>query len=42
MLLSPSLWAQATTYVVKKGDNLGKIALRLNTSTSELKTPQTI
>jgi LysM repeat protein len=37
MLISPPLWAQATTHVVKKGDNLGKIALRLNTSTSELK-----
>lgn len=37
MLLPPSLWAQAATYVVKKGDNLGKIALRLNTSISELK-----
>ena len=37
MLLPPSLWAQAITYKVKKGDTLGKIALRLNTSTSELK-----
>ena len=37
MLLLPSLWAQAITYKVKKGDTLGKIALRLNTSTSELK-----
>ena len=37
ILLPPSLWAQATTYKVKKGDTLGKIALRLNTSTSELK-----
>ena len=37
MLLPPSLWAQAITYKVKKGDTLGKIALHLNTSTSELK-----
>jgi LysM repeat protein len=37
MLLPPSLWAQAITYEVKKGDTLGKIALRLNTSTRELK-----
>ena len=37
ILLPPSLWAQAITYKVKKGDTLGKIALRLNTSTSELK-----
>ena len=37
MLLPPSLWAQAIAYKVKKGDTLGKIALRLNTSTSELK-----
>jgi len=37
MLLPPSLWAQAITYKVKKGDTLGEIALRLNTSTSELK-----
>ena len=37
MLLPPSLWAQAITYKVKKGDTLGKIALRLNTSTKELK-----
>ena len=37
MLLLPSLWAQAITYKVKKGDTLGKIALHLNTSTSELK-----
>ena len=36
-LLPSSLWAQATTYVVKKGDTLGKVALRLNTSTKELK-----
>ena len=37
MLLSPSLWGQVITYKVKKGDTLGKIALRLNTSTKELK-----
>ena len=37
MLLPSSLWAQAITYKVKKGDTLGKIALCLNTSTSELK-----
>ncbi|MEC7230003.1 MAG: LysM peptidoglycan-binding domain-containing protein, partial [Verrucomicrobiota bacterium] len=37
MLLPPSLWAQTITYKVKKGDTLGKIALRLNTSTNELK-----
>mgnify|MGYP001239363503 FL=1 len=37
MLLSPSLWAQAITYKVKKGDTLGKIALLLNTSIKELK-----
>jgi LysM repeat protein len=37
MLLPSSLWAQAITYKVKKGDTLGKIALRLNTSSSELK-----
>ncbi|MEC8614351.1 MAG: LysM peptidoglycan-binding domain-containing protein [Verrucomicrobiota bacterium] len=37
ILLPPSLWAQAITYKVKKGDTLGKIALHLNTSTSELK-----
>ncbi|MCH2074806.1 MAG: LysM peptidoglycan-binding domain-containing protein [Puniceicoccaceae bacterium] len=36
ILLPPSLWAQAITYKVKKGDTLGKIALHLNTSTSEL------
>ena len=37
MLLPPSLWAQAITYKVRKGDTLGKIALSLNTSTRELK-----
>ena len=37
MLLPPSLWAQVITYEVKKGDTLGEIALRLNTSISELK-----
>lgn len=37
MLLPPSLWGQVITYKVKKGDTLGKIALRLNTSTKELK-----
>ena len=37
MLLAPSLWAQAITYKVKKGDTLGRIALRLNTSIRELK-----
>ena len=37
ILLHPSLWAQAITYKVKKGDTLGTIALRVNTSTSELK-----
>ena len=37
MLLPPSLWTQTITYKVKKGDTLGKIALRLNTSTNELK-----
>ena len=37
MLLSPSLWAQAATYVVKKGDTLGKISIGLNTSISKLK-----
>ena len=37
ILLPPSLWAQAINYKVKKGDTLGKIALHLNTSTSELK-----
>ena len=37
MLLSPSLWAQATTYVVKKGDTLGKISIGLNTSIRKLK-----
>ena len=36
-LLPLSLWGQVITYKVKKGDTLGKIALRLNTSTSELK-----
>ena len=36
ILLPPSLWAQTITYKVKKGDTLGKIALHLNTSTSEL------
>ena len=29
MLLPPSLWAQAITYKVRKGDTLGKIALGL-------------
>lgn len=37
MLLPPSLWAQAITYKVRKGDTLGKIALGLNISTRELK-----
>ena len=37
MLLPPSLWAQAISYKVKKGDTLGKIATDLNTSIRELK-----
>ena len=37
MLLPPLLLAQGITYKVKKGDTLGKIALRLNTPTRELK-----
>ena len=37
MLLPPSLWAQAITYKVKKGDTLGKIATDLDTSIRELK-----
>ena len=37
MLLPPSLWAQAITYKVRKGDTLGKIALSLNTATRDLK-----
>ncbi|NCF33612.1 MAG: LysM peptidoglycan-binding domain-containing protein, partial [Proteobacteria bacterium] len=37
MLIRPSLWAQATTYEVRKGDTLGKIAIGLNTTIGELK-----
>lgn len=37
MLLSQPLWAQASSYTVKKDDTLGHIARGLNVSTSELK-----
>ena len=37
LLLPPSLRAKTTTYEVKKGDTLGKIAIGLNVSTRELK-----